>query len=180
VLEATPALCGQQDGNLRRPRAFPDCATQHLACALALRTLPAQAAATRRCGAAAFLGRFLPKLGGGASHRPFFALCRESAWRALVPCFASGRQGSPQVLPRLRIPFHNPRSAVSGWRRKRSCRLLPVLAAAPRARVRAATQSRVRVCAKTAAPTRWAMTARPTSTFQTSRGPQGGVAHRCR
>ena len=101
MLEATPALGGPQDGNLRRPRAFPDCATQHETCALALRTLSAQAAATPHRGAAAFLGRFLPKLGGGASHR-FFCLA------------PGGSVASPYPMLRIRTASRPTSAAGTG------------------------------------------------------------------
>ena len=64
--EATSATDRPHVGNPKLSGTFKHCAVQHEA-------VSAQAAATQRCWAAVFLGRFLPKLGGASRCRPFFA-----------------------------------------------------------------------------------------------------------
>ncbi len=85
---------GPWAGNPYGPPAFTYCAMQHSACALASLTLSAQAAATQPCRVAAFLGRFLPKLGGGLRHRPFFAVRRKEARRVVCLMSAASWQHS--------------------------------------------------------------------------------------
>ena len=63
--EATSATDRPHVGNPKLSGTFKHCAVQHEA-------VSAQVAATQRCRAAVFLGRFLPKLGGASRCRPFF------------------------------------------------------------------------------------------------------------